>query len=470
MISCSSQIDQLEKQFRTETFIDLTQLEAYKRKFMRLCDAMRTEREPQLIFILESIEQEIQEGFYDLVMSEQCNQLESDWSRLKQRLNQNRVTIDRGIVRLSQFDKDVAKLRHRIEHKSAQNEYAQLNDESTIILFNDYNTSQLMNNTTLLSNRDECGDFEDEKSTLKQITNLKNDLDSLRSFWLNNCHSISISSESGNTNETANDSHLRQMLKANMCQTFDELSNDLDRIELKNRLKMENNFSQLKQSYSTRIHELNSLLENEVSFLSHGKVVTHKQYAKSIDALREILARLDEAKLEMKQVLTKFELEFENTANSLVASSTDALYNSSENNRGTQIKKVLCLAKDKIGKYDLNGLLDDSSLKQSILTNLTNKNLELRAKQLVVEAETETNELFCKYDSLHESLTSRLDKTRMSIVNDMENLDLIINDDNLLRKPNLFEDILDDMLNNKNLFEDFETVVKSLGKIFFLQN
>ncbi len=407
-----------------------------------------------------------------MIMSEQCNQLEADWSRLKQRLGQNVEMIDIGVVRLTEFDKDISKLRNRIEHKSAQNEYAQLNDESTII-FTDYNTSQLINNTTMTTNIDDCNyQIEDEKNALKQITNLKNELDSLRSFWMNNCHNISTSTES----ETANDCHLRKMLKANMCQTFDELCNDLDRIELKNRLKMENNFSQLKQSYSSRINQLNSMLENEVNFLSHGKILSHKQYAKSIDALRDILDRLDEAKCEMKQVITKFELEFENTANSLVAS-TEAIYNNSAsehmpvNNlspqRGTQIKKVLCLAKDKIGKYDLNGLLVDSSLKQSILTNLTNKNLELRAKQLIVEAETETSELFRKYDSLNENLSSRLDKTRMSIVNDMENLDLIINDDNLLKKPNLFEDILGDMLNNKTLFEDFETVVKSLGKLRF---
>jgi hypothetical protein len=100
--------------------------------------------------------------------------------------------------------------------------------------------------------------------------------------------------------------------------------------------------------------------------------------------------------------------------------------------------------------------------------------VELRAQRLIEEAESgETLALFRHYDSLVDSLNSRLDKTRHSIHEDLANLDqLIISDntslllllsgDTTTTTPNLFEDILGDMLANKQLFEELEAVVRRL--------
>ena len=456
----SSQIDQLEKQLWSEKIADLCKLESYKRQFMHLCDEMRTERESQLLFILDSIERETKEGFYDLVISEQCNQLECDWKKFKQRLSQNLELVDIGIIRLTEFGKEFSNLRNQIEQKSFQNEYAQLNDESTII-FTEFNS--IISNKMNLANNSQ---FDEEKNILMQIVSLKSEMEALRAKWLDKSAVEVLLGTS--VNATDNGVFLNELLKATMTQKFEELSNLLDGVELKNRLKLENNLTQLKQNYSARINELNFLLENEVNFLSHGKIVTHKQYVKSIDTLKEILEKLDNVNTEMKQTLLKFENDFETSANNLNVS-TDAVANDNSTiSGGAQIKRILSLAKDKIGKYDLNGLLVEKSLKQSILANLTNKNLEHRAKQLINDAEAETASLFSKYDELNENLLFRLEKTRLNIMHDLENLDLIIKDENLLKKPNLFEDILNDMLNNKKIFEDFDVIVKNLGKFVFL--
>lgn len=464
LISRAADLDQIDRQFRSEKTLSLVKLDSYKHQLAKIAEEMRSEREPQLAFILDSIEKEIKEGFYDLIMSEQCNQLECDWNRFKLRLTQHIEVVEMGIVKLNEFNRDMSQIRASIEERADQNEYAQINDESTII-FTDFNS--IMNNTSCLDTSVMV--IDEDKNNLKQIGALRAHLNELKTFWL-----------SMDTRESENmiELHMRNALRSSMTQIFDELSGDLDRIELKNKLKLENNFTQLKKNYSVRINELNSLLDNEVNFLSHGNIINSTQYEKSIQSLKDVLIKLDDTKTEMKQLMVKFENDYESQAvttdgcgNSVEETNTTSEPSSisTEQSRttssGTQIKRILSLAKNKIGKYDLNGLLVEASLKQSILASVTNKNLENRAKQLIDESE-EVAQIFRRYDDLQLSTLNKLEKTKSTILNGIENMSNIVTEESPVTKSSLLEDVLADVAESKMLFDEFEIVVKKLDSQF----
>jgi hypothetical protein len=441
IISKKSILDQLEKQMSETNLLDQKKMNYFKREFETIKNEMKNEREPQLIFVLDSIEKEIKEGFFDLILSEKCNKLQADWTHLKQNLNISIDLVEYCGDEVGRFEQNILQIKKFIDYQLNINEYTQINDESIIIFTDNSN----INNTLLFNSRLQLNNT--EKNVLTQISENKQRIQTIK-------ENISFDENKIKFRK------LRENLRNLSLVILSELESNLDRIELKNRLKLENNFTQLKQNYTKKINELYISLENEYNFLTQGKVLSHAQFQKSVQYLKEILNEIEENKLKMKEILTRFEEDL-NDSNQMSNSRPSS-------SGGTQIKRVLSLVKDEIGKYDLNGLLlDDQNLKQSLMTNLTNKNLESKIRDFLKESETETNELFIKYDKLRENLLLRLEKTRANILHDLENLNSFVEEvGTSLAKANLFDDNLKEMLENKQIFQEYEKIDVKLSLKF----
>jgi hypothetical protein len=69
------------------------ELDRMKSALIELNDEMKVkQRERELMFVVDSIEIEIRQGFYDLKTSEACTRLQSEWNEFKHRL---KCSLDR---------------------------------------------------------------------------------------------------------------------------------------------------------------------------------------------------------------------------------------------------------------------------------------------------------------------------------------------------------------------------------------
>lgn len=78
-------------------------LERARHDLAELSDAIRSKRDRELSFVVDAIELEIRQGFYDLKTSETCTQVQFEWAQLKQRIKNLLDTIELSAIKVFHF-------------------------------------------------------------------------------------------------------------------------------------------------------------------------------------------------------------------------------------------------------------------------------------------------------------------------------------------------------------------------------
>lgn len=357
----------------------LNDLSVYKSQLGEINDEIRHEREYSLKFVRNSLDSEIKQGFYDLHVSEECMQMERDWSRLKQKLNTDLERLDINLNRCAEFEKTIEQMQTWIENRT-QAELAH------IMPTEKSDTSEIKHLNTI----------DDDKEVMKQITIYSESLNKLEIFW--------------KSQEKCDATLIGRIAQKHIDLVFDDLKQKLDKIELITKLKIESNLSQLKQNFAAKMNELNGALETELNFLNHGKIASLRQYENSINSIKETQLKLKEARAHMHELLTNFEIELKSNNASIDFESMNSS-GASSSGSGGPIKNVLSIVKSKINSYDISGLLENnekSKCSANLMSNLSNKNLETVALNMVNQAENEILPIWVKYDALFESMQKRI--------------------------------------------------------------
>ena len=370
-------IEEMSKEISIEKQ-SLNQLYAYKNQLLEINDEIKHERENSLKYVRNSIDNEIKQGFYDLHASEECMQMERDWSRLKQKLNSDLERLDINLNRCAEFEKSIEPMLTWVDIQT-QKELENIIPAE----INDINEVKCLNT------------IEDDKHTMKQIAVFLESLEKVEILW---------------KSQDKNDKTLIcQIVQKHVEFMLDDLKEKMEKIELITKLKIESNLSQLKQNFAIKMNELNGRLETQVNFLNLGKITSLKQYEHSIISIKEIQSKLNEARSQMQALLTKFETELRSNNASI---DFESMASSGASSARGPIKNLLSIVKNKINSYDLSGLLEnnDGTNKKSanILSNLSNKNLERTAQNLVNQAEKEILPIWIKYDALLENMQNRI--------------------------------------------------------------
>lgn len=152
----------------------------------------------------------------------------------------------------------------------------------------------------------------------------------------------------------------------------------------------------------------------------------------------------------MQTILNKFDAD-------LKSSKIDMNINTKLNHQD-----VLSIAKNTIDAYDTTGLLDN--LKKNNTFNLNNlhlESLEKTAQQLISQAQKNILPVWVKYDEAYSCLQVKINETNRSYVNDLENIENID-----VSNSNLFQDKLKEMMENRRLFDQFNTTSNYLIEKF----
>ncbi len=251
-------VESLSEQIGVEKSNSVNQLEAYKRKLTEINDEMKQGQENSLKFIRNSIEDEIQQGFYDLSVSEQLAKTERDWTRLKHKLNTDLERLNLSLVRISEFDRNVKQMQLWIQNQSIGNNS---NEVSSIL---NQSTSEQIGSGSIVV---DLNVIDDDKKILAQINNYKELLSRLENLW----------QQERNELPSSENCKIGLLVQYHMSKNLDELKSNLQRMELISKLKIENNLTQIKQNYTMEINELNAALESEVNFINFGKNIQLKK-------------------------------------------------------------------------------------------------------------------------------------------------------------------------------------------------
>lgn len=389
--------------------INLKKLDLFKKEIIQLKEEFLNEKEIEFKFCSEIIQNEIKQGFFDLSIQEASVQIRSELDKLKQKIDTSLERIEISILKLNEFNRCISSIKTWIDNKIKQAELEKMTkfktnfDESTILMDD-------MENFTSL---------EEEKTLAKQVVGLHQELNEIRSFWLDD--------------KILNDPLINSLIYEYIIQDLDELKTNLEKIDHFNQVKIQNNFTNLKQTFSSEINELNLRLQNELNFVLNGKMTTLVQYSTSVFNLKNILDDLDLKRSEMTSKLKKFEID-------LQSSEFPVIVNMSKN-----------------PKVSL-----DPHIKHSILNNLTNRDLENKAKNIIYQAETDMLKNWKKYDCLLENLSSRLENTREILYQDLSSIECIYTSEDLVAKSSLFEQTVNEMVENSNMFTNLEQFSENL--------
>jgi hypothetical protein len=229
------------------------QLENYKKRLIEINEEMKQNRECSLKFIRNSIEDEIKQGFYDLSVSELLSRTERDWNRLKQKINTDLERLNLSLVRINEFDRNVRQMQIWIQNQTA----------SEALLVTDSASNISIINQTTIDEMKSLNVIDDDKKILMQISNYKELLSRLEVLW----------QQERNELPTSENCKIGKLVQDHMSRNLDELKSNLHGMELISKLKIENNLTQIKQTYTVEINELNSSLESEVNFINFGKFI-----------------------------------------------------------------------------------------------------------------------------------------------------------------------------------------------------
>jgi len=172
-----------------------------------------------------------------------------------------------------------------------------------------------------------------------------------------------------------------------------------------------------------------------------GKIVSRQQYETTIKKISSVLKKINEARTKMHSILNKFDAE-------LKSSQFDLSCNQKLNHQD-----VLTIAKTTIDSYDTTGLLDNLKKNtQFSLSSLHMEKLENNARQIVSQAHGSILPVWVKYDEAYQCLQTKINETNRSYLNDLECIEAID-----VSNSSLFQDKLKEMMENRRLFEQFNT-------------
>jgi hypothetical protein len=253
----------------THSSSSLEQLEAYKKKLAEISDEMKQGRAGSLKFIRNSIEDEIRQGFYDLTVSELLSKTERDWTRLKQRISNELERLELSLIRISEFDRNVRQMQVWIQSQ-ALTEVRSFKGILGGVLFFIFGcclyfqqtpVESTPNHSFLVDEMKNINVIDDDKKILAQINNYKELLSRLEVIWQQERDELG----------SGEGSKIGQLVQEHMSANLDELKSNLQSMELISKLKIENNLSSLKHTYTVEMNEMNAALESEVNFINIGK-------------------------------------------------------------------------------------------------------------------------------------------------------------------------------------------------------
>jgi hypothetical protein len=82
-------------------------LETYKRDLIQINNEIKDERECLFNYICESIETEMNHGFYDLSLADRLSQMKKEWFHLKSSIKSNLEILDMNTLRINEFEKSI---------------------------------------------------------------------------------------------------------------------------------------------------------------------------------------------------------------------------------------------------------------------------------------------------------------------------------------------------------------------------
>lgn len=237
--------------------LSLGRLENIKLELVEMNEEIGNKRERELLFILDSIENELKQGFYDINITENCNTLEFNWNCLKQRLKNLLDLVDLTLLKALQFDSELNQLNQLIEASfSASNalELNKFNSDSTLIIDPLMITMDATTTTiTAGGGNDSNSALDGDKYALDKLNTYKRELDALR---------VKL-------NENAENSLMRRLF----AHKLDLLRLAIENAEKVLKVKLETNLTHLRQSFTTRINELYARLEAELNYLHNGNSI-----------------------------------------------------------------------------------------------------------------------------------------------------------------------------------------------------
>ncbi|RMZ97858.1 hypothetical protein BpHYR1_020011, partial [Brachionus plicatilis] len=383
----------------TERPVSLKHLETIKKEINQLRDQLLNEKEIEFKFCSETIENEAKQGFFDLSIQELSAQIGNDLEKLKQRVNSSLERVQICALKLDEFGRSIGQIKCWLDNKAEQ--------------------AELSEATKLTTNSDQ---MQEEKNLVIQIVALGKELDAIRHFWLED--------------KILNDPLIHSVIYDHIVQQLDHLKSNLDKVQLFNQLKIQNNFTHIKQSFSAEINELNLRLHNELNFVLTGKMTALSQYTSAIANLKQTLHRLEQKRAEMANHLKQFELDLQSSDLALlltVSSSTS--------------------------------LLLDPHSKHSIINNLTNRDLENKAKSAIYRADTDMIEQWKKYDQMLEHLLARLHSNWQSFSHQANSIECMCSSESVAQKWSLFEQTVGQMSQSKSIFSSVEQLGRSLSPL-----
>lgn len=249
----------------------LDQIKLYLKELQSISNEMET-KEVTLRFIRESIENETQQGFYDLVICEKNSKLEDDWNRLKHFISSELERVDLIFDKINTFEKEVNEIESWIGDQKEKTlkqieqemitkpEEFQIQTASSQIFSSQISSQKLNLEQIQKSHKDELDNKHDD---LKYVSIAKNYIE----------------------------------------KKVDYLKSDLEMLEKQSEASKEAKFIKIKHTYENHINELDSNIKREVNFLNNGKLLTRQQYENSINNLKETQKQLEEVHNEMMTTL-----------------------------------------------------------------------------------------------------------------------------------------------------------------------
>ncbi len=162
------------------------------------------------------------------------------------------------------------------------------------------------------------------------------------------------------------------------------------------------------------------------------------------------MKKIHEARSKMHSILNKFDAE-------LRSSQFDLSCNQKLNHHD-----VLSIAKNTIDSYDTTGFLEN--LKKNTQFNLSSlhmEKLENNANNIVSQAHSSILPVWVKYDEAYQCLQAKINETNRSYLNDLECIEAID-----VSNSSLFQDKLKEMMENRRIFEQFNTTSNYLIEKF----
>ena len=257
-------VDKFAKKIGSDDCKSIAQLEVYKNSLQAISQEIVDSKETCLRYVRQAIDDEMKQGFYDFNMSEHLARTEREWLQLKQKISMDLERLNLSLVRISEFDKNVAQMQEWIQSQTTA-EINHLPSESSSSSSPAKAKAKL--SSLSQSNMNINNTIEDDKKILTQINDYKQLLLRLESIW-----------QQERVELIQNDKcQISLIAQEHMSKNLDELKSNLQRMELICKLKIESNLSDAKRAYANETVELNVALESEINFIQTGRIVSYKQ-------------------------------------------------------------------------------------------------------------------------------------------------------------------------------------------------